>query len=232
MKAGLLICDHVDPAHQPRFGDYPNMFEQLFPDFQWQLYDAINGHFPKSLDDCQVYFATGSRHSAYEELEWIGRLKGVIRELYKRQKYFIGFCFGHQVLAEALGGRVEKSAGGWCVGVHGLEVYERKGWMQPFRPEMNLLMMCQDQVSRLPEGATLLAGNDRCPVGMFQFGNTMLGIQAHPEFSKEYDRLLMENRVERIGEDEVEEGVASLAKAVDRNMVMDWVVRFVRNAYH
>jgi GMP synthase-like glutamine amidotransferase len=227
MKAGLFLCDHVNPESQPRFGDYPEKFARLFPEFDFVFYDAINGHFPSQLDECDLYMATGSRHSVYEDLAWIKRLKEIIRELYCLDKYFIGFCFGHQLIGEALGGRVAKSPLGWCIGVHEFAVPEQAPWMQPLAESFNLLMMCQDQVLDLPEHAIVLAGNEKCPVGMFQVGEKVLGIQAHPEFSKDYDRLLMENRIDRMGEELVQEGLRSLAKEVHTDLIRSWVLQFV-----
>ena len=87
--------------------------------------------------------------------------------------------------------------------------------------------MCQDQVIEMPENSTLLASSKKCPVGIFQVGKTMLGIQAHPEFSKEYDRLLMKNRMFRIGEKAIQEGIESLNKTVHQNLIRAWVLGFL-----
>lgn len=225
MKAGLFICDHVAKEWQHKFGDYPDMFAALFPEFEWVLYDVINGDVPEDLDSCDVYLATGSRHSAYDTFDWIDQLKSIIQEIHKRNKYFVGFCFGHQLMGEALGGQVGKSSSGWCVGVHEFQIIKDEEWMIPKLGSFNMLMMCQDQVLDLPPGAKLLAGSDLCPVGMYQVGERMLGIQAHPEFSKEYDQLLMEGRVRRMGEQVVAEGIASLK----RDLHVDWFRNSVLN---
>lgn len=227
LTAGLLVCDHVKAEYQATFGDYPDMFNTLFPELEFKLYDVCNGVFPKNLDECHVYMATGSLHSVYENLDWIVRTKELIRQIYEANKYFIGFCFGHQLLGEALGGKVEKSTKGWCVGVHEFAIKTQQPWMQPAQSQLNVLMMCQDQVMRLPEGAIVLAGNESCPVGMFQVGETMLGIQGHPEFSKAYDRFLVEARVERMGKATVEAALESLEKPVDREVIRDWMKQFL-----
>ena len=227
MTAGLFICDHVNPEYQNEFGDYPDMFKNLFPEFNWKLYDVCNNHFPEHIDECDLYMTTGSRHSVYENIDWINKVKKTIREIYVRDKYFIGFCFGHQLMGEALGGKVGKSPNGWCVGVHKFKIMGKKEWMSPFQSTINLLMMCQDQVLELPEGAELLAGNKKCPNGIFQVGRKMLGIQAHPEFSKAYDKLLMEIRIKRMGEEVVENGIISLEKKVHWEIIRDWVIGFL-----
>lgn len=227
MKAGLFICDHVNESLRETFGDYPDMFARLFPELEWTCYDVVNGEFPKDLNECDVYFATGSRKSVYDSDDWIGTLKATIRKLAVMDKYFVGICFGHQALGEAMGGKVQKSPNDWCVGVHSFDVIEQVSWMQPFRQSVNLLMMCQDQVLELPEGAKVLASSEKCPVGIFQVGDKMLGIQAHPEYTKAYDRYLMESRVDRMGKEIVGAGIASLELEVHRDLIRSWVLSFI-----
>lgn len=228
MRAGLLICDHVRPEFLAAFGDYDQQFTQLFSTWDWQFYDVTQGQFPTDIAECDVYLTTGSHHSVYEELPWIAQLKSFIQTLYRADKYFIGVCFGHQLLAEALGGEVGKSSVGWCVGVHEFEVVQPEKWMMPEQNRFNLLMSCQDQVLVLPEGAVVLACSEKCAVGMYRVGERMLGMQAHPEFSKAYAEALMEQRVARIGEQVVREGKASLELSVHAELIRSWVELFSR----
>lgn len=230
MQAGLFECDHVNAEYRTQFGDYRTMFANLLPELEWRTYDVCKGVFPQHLDECEVYFATGSRHSVYENIGWINQMKTTIRQLADLDKYFVGCCFGHQLLGAALGGRVAKSPTGWCVGVHEFAVTTPTDWMQPMQSPIHLLMMCQDQVLELPPAAQVLAAHEKCPVGIMQVGEKMLGIQAHPEFSKAYDQLLMESRVERMGEDTVNAGVASLAKDVHRAQIRAWILNFLNNS--
>ena len=228
MKAGLFECDHIDVEYQDKFGDYSAMFAQLFPELEWTFYDVCNGEFPKDLNECEVYFTTGSRKSVYDKEDWIDQLKATIRKISESDKYFVGCCFGHQLLGEAMGGKVSKSPNGWCVGVHEFEIKKAAKWMQPFQNNINLLMMCQDQVLELPEGAKVLAGNQTCPAGVFQVGGKMLGIQAHPEYSKAYNQLLMEMRIDRMGKTVVNDGIARLEKEVHQNIIRSWILNFIQ----
>lgn len=231
MKAGLLICDHVNPEYQSKFGDYPEMFANFLPDLDWTLYDVCNGELPENLEECDLYMATGSRHSVYDDLDWIIQLKKIIQIIYQENKCFVGFCFGHQLIGEALGGKVEKSPNGWCVGVHKFEVVNQKSWMDPWQEQFNLALMCQDQIVELPEGCIKLAGNDMCPNGLIQLGNKFLGIQAHPEFTIEYDKILIEARKNRIGDEGVKEGIESLKMPLDQSLMREWVMQFIGSGY-
>ncbi|GAB2779154.1 GMP synthase [Rhabdobacter roseus] len=234
MKIGLLECDHVREEFRHIAGDYRDMFPALFrevaPYWTFTFFDVCNDAFPASVHDCDAYICTGSKYSVYDDEPWIHRLQEFVRQLYNSQKPYVGVCFGHQLLAEALGGKVQKAETGWCVGVHGFELVQPEAWMQPALPAFNSLMMCQDQVLALPPEGTLLARTPSCAVGMFRVGTFMLGIQAHPEFTKEYDEALIRARVDRIGTLGVEAGLQSLALATDQLVFAEWIVRFVEAA--
>lgn len=226
-KIGLLECDHVLEKYQGVAGDYRDMFPALFPEFEFELFDVCNGRFPASVNDCEAYLCTGSKYGVYDEIDWIQELKRFVETLYLEEKTFVGVCFGHQMLAEALGGKVEKAQTGWRIGAHTFEVLRRENWMTPFQDNFNLFMLCQDQVQILPENSVVLAQTPTCPIGMFRVGEKMLGIQAHPEFSKAYLQALIPDRVDRIGVEKARQGIASLETPVDRLLVAKWVRQFL-----
>ncbi|MDH3650881.1 MAG: hypothetical protein OEQ53_14440 [Saprospiraceae bacterium] len=226
-QIGLLECDHV-PAHLRSIqGDYRDMFRRLFPDLNFRDYDVVNNRFPQSVSDCEAYIATGSRYSVYDQQPWIKKLGELVQRIHAEGKYFVGICFGHQILAQALGGQVRKNEKGWCVGSHTFTLLEGPEWMQPAKQSFNLLMSCQDQVTMLPPGSTLLAQADDCPTGMFQVGPKMLGVQGHPEYPKAFNQALMEERRHLIGATKVGEGIQSLSGDLDAGTFAQWVYRFL-----
>ena len=227
MKTALLICDHINKAFKAYASNYPDMFGDLLPELEMEPFFVVDGEFPASVKEFDAYIVTGSKFSVYEDVDWIIRLKTWVQEIQAHQKKFVGVCFGHQMLGEALGGKVEKSPQGWCVGVHTFELKVQEPWMEPAADSVNLLMMCQDQVVKLPPGGKILASSPKCQVAMFKVGNHMLGIQAHPEFSKAYDQALMETRVERMGIETVREGIESLQKPVHKDLVSTWIMNFL-----
>ncbi len=229
MKIGLLTCDRVHPKFLHIAGDYPEMFQAAFPELDFVPYYVCEGEFPSNVHACDAYMSTGSSYSVYEELDWIGRLKGFIQELYQHKIPFVGVCFGHQLIGEALGGKVQKAATGWSIGVKPFEIKEPQSWMRPTQPSLNLLMMCQDQIVTLPPNSHVLATAPNCPIGMFTVGDYMLGIQAHPEFSKAYDRALIDLRVDRIDETTINAAIESFKLPVDKELIRQWIVNWLRD---
>ncbi len=223
MKIGLLVCDYI----QEGFPGYPELFGNLLPEHELVNYYVCDGVFPKSAHEHEAWIITGSKYSVYDDIEWINKLKVFIRDISKADKYCIGVCFGHQMLGEAMGGKVLKSPMGWCVGVHQFEVLEAASWMNPNQPKVNLLMSCQDQIQVLPPNSKVIAKAPRCPVGMIQIGNKMLGIQGHPEFTADYVKYLMEDRTNRIGEQTVKEGIQSLNMPKHSDIVGNWINDFI-----
>jgi GMP synthase-like glutamine amidotransferase len=231
MKIGLLECDHVLEKFRHIGGDYRDMFESLLarhaPQVVLRIFDVCNGEFPLSIDECDGYLTTGSRFSAYDDEDWIRELKAFVRRAHEAKKPFVGVCFGHQVLAEALGGKVARAEVGWGVGAHDVEIIRSEPWMEPEQSHCGLQYMHQDQVARLPEGGVALGRSDHCPVAMFRVGDSMLGIQAHPEFPKAYSEALLRDRIERIGRERVEAALASLDRPTDESIVTKWIIEFL-----
>ncbi|MEQ8240367.1 MAG: amidotransferase [Cyclobacteriaceae bacterium] len=224
MKIALLVCDHVADEYVEKFGTYVDMFEKLFPNFNIQPYFIIDYFFPV-VDDYDVFICTGSKSSVYDRDPWIPHLLELIREIDSKNKKFVGVCFGHQAIAEALGGKVEKADVGYLIGVHEFQIAEQKGWMNGVS-SYHLLMLCQDQVKILPENSTILASSEYCPCAMFTVGNNIIGIQGHPEFSQEYDRAVFENRLRKVSPEKVEKAIESLNTPHDGALIAQWIERF------
>jgi len=229
MKVGLLGCDHVMEHLRPIAGDYDRMFASLFaryaPQIELVYFDARAGELPASLGACEAYVTTGSRFSAYDDEAWIRALKDFVRQLHEADRPFVGICFGHQVMAEALGGKVEPSPQGWGVGVHGMNVVRTENWMQPQQSSCNIQYSHRDQIVRLPEQSVVLAESDHCPVAMFRVGEKMLGIQGHPEFPADYVQALVRGRVEIIGAEKV--NATDFTTPTDDAVITDWLSNFL-----
>ncbi len=234
MKVGILQCDSVRSQFQGRHGDYPEMItsllRQVLPAIHIEVYDAVAGHYPPDPGECDAYITTGSKASVYDAEAWITKLQDFIIRLHQTEQKLIAICFGHQLVAQAFGGRVVKSEKGWGVGVHTMTVMADKPWMEPPLAVAHLLVSHQDQVVALPPEAELIAGSSFCPYAMFQLGSNILTVQGHPEFSAPYAADLMGFRREILGETCYRAGIESLQTATDEVAIARWMMAFISDA--
>jgi GMP synthase-like glutamine amidotransferase len=226
-RVGVLECDHVRPELRSIAGDYRDMFAALLPAVELVPYDVRAGVLPSSPNDCDGWICTGSSASVYEGASWVEDLSGFVRAARADGSPFVGICFGHQLLAQALGGGVERASVGWGAGAHRLTVQTSEPWMDPPLDEVILLYSHQDQVTEVPDGGRILGSTGHCPVAMLQIDETMLGIQGHPEFGAPYLRALIDLRVDRIGHDGADRARASLSAPRDEIVVGAWIRAFL-----
>lgn len=232
VKLGLLVCDHVSPEFLHISGDYADMFRRLFaghPEVTLVVYDVIAGEVPAAPSECDAWITTGSRYSVNDDQPWIHQLERFVREVAKEKVPFVGVCFGHQLIAKALGGTVVKSDRGWGVGAKEVKVRGDLG----LGPSYTVITSHQDQIEALPPGAEILGWNEHCPISMLGVGENMIGIQGHPEFDPAYSDALMESRRGAlIPEATVEEGMSSLDRDLDGDRLVDWILqRFSSDAH-
>lgn len=237
LKIGILQADSVLEEFQPEFGDYPAMFADLLnsaarrlDDLSIELvvYRVTESEFPKAVSCCDGYLITGSRHSVYDDLPWIGELAEFVAQALAADVRIVGICFGHQLLAHFFGGLTEPAASGWSVGVHQTRVLDPQPWMQPACSEFSLLSSHKDQVARLPQGARIIARSNSCPCAGFVIGERVMTLQGHPEFNKPYAAALMGKRESLLGAEVFSGGMESLAQETDSEVVGTWILKFLR----
>ena len=190
MKIGILITGHTPDKLVDEFGSYGDMFENLLQDesFTFAQYTVLEGNFP-NLDDCDGYVITGSKFGAYDCLDWIPRLEKFIRNCFDTDTPVAGFCFGHQIMAQAMGGVVEKFSGGWDVGykTYNLTFQEKN-------EKASVMAWHQDQVIEKPTDAQLIASSSFCKIAGLKYGNIGLSLQSHPEYNSDFLKGLMRER--------------------------------------
>jgi GMP synthase-like glutamine amidotransferase len=232
VKIGILETDRLSEALRKQYGSYGDMFQNLLHSVDKRLalprYQVTESVYPENIDDCDAYLITGSKSSIYDDKPWIKHLQEYVITLAGRQKKLIGICFGHQLIAQALGGQAQKSEKGWGVGLATSAVYVSKPWMDPAQETFALITSHQDQVTALPPDAELIAGDEFCAYASYQIGDHILTFQGHPEFTPEYARQRMHDRREIIGEQRYQQGMASLNQNADDLLIANWIINFVR----
>lgn len=205
MKIGILMTGHAVPEVKETLGDYDAMFARLLAGhgFDFVSYDCEGGVIPHSPAECDGWLITGSKHGVYEDHPWIPPLEDFIRKVYADGRPLIGVCFGHQIVAQALGGKVAKFSGGWSVGN---TEYEIDG------APVSLNAWHQDQVIELPSDAQVIGASDFCAHAALVYGDKVWTIQPHPEFTSEMIDFLLKYRGAGVVPDDI---LADAARRLD-----------------
>jgi GMP synthase-like glutamine amidotransferase len=199
MKVGILETGEVSRELAARHGDYPAMFVRRLgaaaPGLEFAVVRVVAGEMPAAPGQADAWLITGSRHGVYDDLPWIEPLKDFVRACIAARVPVVGVCFGHQLLAEALGGRAVKSERGWVLGLQDYDVTARAGWMAELPDRFALRAVHQDQVVALPPSATVLASSPGCPYAALAYGDlespVAISVQPHPEFDADYTADLL-----------------------------------------
>ncbi|MEM9104424.1 MAG: type 1 glutamine amidotransferase [Pseudomonadota bacterium] len=188
MKIGILQTGTSPDELKPVHGDYDDLFKRLLANrgFSFDTYRVFEGNLPEKPDSADGWLITGSKYGVYEDHPWIPPLEAFLRRAFSEGVPIVGVCFGHQLLAQALGGKVEKFSGGWSVGPADYETM----WGGQDR----VYAWHQDQVIELPEGAETIASSSFCEHAMVTYGDRALTVQPHPEFTADFFADLFEAR--------------------------------------
>jgi GMP synthase-like glutamine amidotransferase len=239
MKLGILETGEVSPDLRERHGDYPTMFAALLgaadPTLEFATVRVVAGETPAAPRQADAWLVTGSRHGVYDGLPWIEPLKAFLRDCLAQSVPVVGVCFGHQILAEALGGRVVKSDRGWGLGVQEYELALRPSWMDELPDRFAVRALHQDQVVGLPPDATVLARSPHCAYAALAYGDpetpAAISLQPHPEFDRDFmDALIALRAGAAFPAAAAAEARASLAREVHSAHWARTIAAFLRRA--
>jgi GMP synthase-like glutamine amidotransferase len=198
MKIGILLVGRASEDLVGKYGTYAEMLIALINSeeqvFEFKTFNILDDEFPKDHLECDGWIVTGSPHGVYEEHSWIPTVSQLINDIYKASLPIFGVCFGHQLIAQALGGHVEKSKKGWGLGLHTYQVNNKPDYMSNLSEEVTLNICHQDQVLRTPQGATVYAKSKFCENAGFYIKDKVLTMQAHPEFLVDFTKALLTAR--------------------------------------
>jgi GMP synthase-like glutamine amidotransferase len=222
MKVAILETGRPPGKLADQFGDYSAMFAQLLgPGFEIESFDIQAGEFPEP-DAHAAYLITGSPAGVYDALPWIDPLQQFIRSA--RDSKMVGICFGHQVMAEALGGHVEKSDKGWGAGLHKYTIVRSEPWIDS-AGTIAAPASHQDQVVVQPPNTDVVAASDFTPLAALAWRDRpAVSFQFHPEFSPAFAKALIAQRFDTVSDPDA--AIASLDAPNDNARVGQWIRNF------
>lgn len=227
MKIGILQCGHTAPNIIKHHGEYADMFERLLAAHGWafETWRVVDEHFPDSHDAADGWLLTGSPLGVYDDAAFIPTLEVFIQDLAAREAPMVGICFGHQIIAQALGGKVVKHPGGWRLGP---QDYQITGATSP----VSLHAWHQDQVTHLPDGAEIIAEGPDCKIAGFAISGHVWTLQPHPEFDDGVIERLIATRRGAPGYETapIPEAEAALGTPVDQSWAAQQIGRFFAEA--
>ncbi|HVI52610.1 MAG TPA: type 1 glutamine amidotransferase [Candidatus Sulfotelmatobacter sp.] len=195
MLIGILETGRPAPSLAAEHGTYTAMVATLLSAgdgvLQFENFAVLENEFPESVEACDGYVVTGSRFSAMDETPWMLHLEQFLRDAVDKDRPVFGICFGHQILAKALGGEVRQAEQGWQLGLKTYQVVKRPDWMADAPDTLRINAIHQDQVVRAPDGAEIIATSPQCPVAGLVYGDKAVSLQAHPEFTLDFEKDLL-----------------------------------------
>jgi GMP synthase-like glutamine amidotransferase len=237
MKIGILLVGRASEDLVDKYGTYAEMLINLINSdeklFEFKTFNILDGIFPLNHNDCDGWIVTGSPHGVYEEHSWIPIVSQLIKDIYDNKLPIFGVCFGHQLIAQALGGNVEKSTKGWGLGLHTYQINNKTNYMGNLSSEVTLNICHQDQVLSPPNGATVYAKSDFCENAGFYIKDKVLTMQAHPEFLVDFIKALLTARrdvtIPKQFVDPALIGLKSRPDSVQSNQFAETIRRFFLN---
>lgn len=224
---GLLLVGHIDAGSLHVGGDYPELYADILAPHNIELttYRCDEGQMPSALSEQDGWLCSPSRLSVYDDIDWLRDVEQLLRDMVATETPYVGICFGHQLMAQALGSTVAKADYGWGIGAKHYDIVEQQPWMDS-ADQIVLAASHQDQVQSLPNGARLLATADYCPIGGMLIGERAWTLQVHPEFSPALADSLLATRLALFGEEKASAARDTLSEPLQQDRIAGWISNF------
>ena len=231
MLITIVQTGDVPAPLRSEFGPYAKMFERMFDstgfDFNYQVVTVDDNSLLPDPSRLEAIVITGSPAGVYEDHAWLPPLRDFIRGAYAAKTPMLGICFGHQIMADALGGDVQKSPKGWGLGRHTYRVLGRPDFMADAPETVSVACSHQDQVLVPPADAEVILASDFTPnAGIFYKSGKALSFQPHPEFLDDYALALVNLRRGNAPDAVVDGGISSFAQSSDSARISDYIAKF------
>jgi len=239
MKIGILETGHLSDTLKAKYGRYPAFFERLvgphLPEGEFFTVAIVDGESADSPGQADGWIITGSRSAAYEDDPWIKPLEAFLRDCLDSSVPVVGICFGHQILAQAMGGKVVNSDKGWGIGMLDYDFSAKPDWIENMGGNFSIPAIHQDQVVVAPPDAQVFVKSPFCPIAGLIYGDPQapvaFSIQPHPEMSAQFVMDIANERLNSIIPAEViEPALKSLAKPGDQAAWGKSIASFFRRA--
>lgn len=236
MKITVIETGRAPGRLSETFPSYAEMFAYLLGGIDetvtFETVAVLDGAALPDPGLIEAALITGSPFGVYDQTPWMDGLRAFVRGARDAKTPLVGVCFGHQVIADALGGEVRKSEKGWGVGRHTYDILQKRDWMTEAGDVVSLAVSHQDQVITPPAGAVTLARSAHTAHAVLLYEDApILSVQGHPEFSDRFVASLYgARRGGVLADDVVDAAVESLSRPHDNQLVSEWMLNFLRQA--
>ncbi len=227
-----IIHINASPNPSPDIETPPQRFmRHITPymalDVDWGVVRLMDDDYPADIHDYDGYLITGGAAPLVDEPHTpkVVALLDFIRQLNEAKIPLVGICWGHQGIAIALGGKVEKFEK-YGMGIRGTHVIKKYDWMKQAPDFVYLYSMHTCQVTIPPKDAELFLSSDFCHYAGFTYGNHIMTIQQHPDFNLNVSLAMMDKRRERLTAEQLAIAEKSLSQSHHTEIACQWVGQF------
>ena len=225
LMANTDVSDFADK--HPKDGEkFTQLINGVRPDWRCDVFDVVQSVFPVNLEKYDGFLITGSPASVHDGAKWIEKLERFVRDIRAQNIPLFGACFGHQIIAKALGGAVGKNPDGFVFGTVISNNTSDCSWTDQLPDEFPLYAAHLEQVTILPEGAKRVAQSAACLNAGYIIGDTVYTTQYHPEMTPLFIEALTLHLSNKFDPEVIKAAQDSLKSNVDRNVFAETVAQF------